>query len=355
MDHFLKLIAIGLLQQEKIVQEGKAQPITLLNEYIRQGWEQLCYHCFSIGKLPPQTLPEFVKWLHTPVNQWSIGVDYELPLLEEGYPGALCVQLGEAYAHTFNPRLELEDEKFRQLYQCCRELNLPEDYTRAREFINRNGFVADFYGGFENNWHLEVALLLQNCYERIPSKCLRYEGDQPYIYLCPHCGWVLEWNNRGEASCHEDGVCADEIGDLGELAKPHPFINGMARTTAGVQRYVAAPEVTLIKLYDELRQEWGLNCQLYPHLDAYDLLIEFPSGRRWAVDVKDYRRAAGLAVRLERFNYIPAWDRAFYVFPDYRAKPAYLNEFKNYWKAEKDVAFMRCSDFVNEVEKEFKR
>src|SRR5258708_40357802 len=129
----------------------------------------------------------------------------------------------------------------------------------------------------------------------------------------------------------------------------------MARTKEGIQRYVVAPEVTLIALYDKLTKEWGLNCALFPELDTYDLLIKFPNGKAWAVDVKDHRSAVRLAVNLLPFRWFPVWDRAFYVFPDYHADTAYLNEFRNYWPSEKDVSYCGASTFVDWVREELNR
>jgi hypothetical protein len=311
--------------------------------------------------MPPRTIPQLVDWLHQPIEAWDgIGERFKREeatrlLLVNGYPSELCVQLASRFVNTYDPHLELQDDNFRQFLEACRDIQDPEQYAEVRTFINLTPLVEDFHEQVSGNprWRAEVRPWLNRCYEDIPRACIRRHGGELYIYLCPYCSWVLLWN-RNEASCHLNGPCAFIDGNLSEKARQVPYLVGMARTTEGVQRYVVAPEITLIRIHSRLSREWGLRCSLYPQFDAYDLLIEFPNGKRWAVDVKDHRRAVELAINLNltRFRYVPPWNRAFYIFPNYQATPGYLNEFGNYWKPEKDVDFMGARDFLTEVQKE---
>lgn len=82
----------------------------------------------------------------------------------------------------------------------------------------------------------------------------------------------------------------------------------MCRTTEGIQRYVVAPEVTLLTLRDDLTKLHGVHCELFPRFDAYDMLISLPSGKKWAVDMKDHRDPARLGGSLKPFSTVPAWD-----------------------------------------------
>jgi hypothetical protein len=358
----LNMLAIGVLQQEKAVHEGNAVTVTLLNEHLQRGWEQLCFLCFGAGQTPPLTLPELVRWLHMPVAEWAVMGEmlaqqgYSLPLLENGQASELCIQLAEPFVNTYNPRLELEDTFFRALHETCGRIGDPEQYTNARTFINRNSMLRDPYESIAAHlaWHDDVRQPLMACFEPIPRECLRTRGGKSYILLCPHCGWTLRWRGD-EAICHTDGICAALYGDLSQSERWVPYVRDMARTKEGVQRFVVAPEVTLFQLYDTLTKEWGLHCTLFPQFDAYDLLIAFPSGLRWAVDVKDHRRAAALAINLTPFRPYPEWERAFYVFPDYRADANYLQEFRNHWRQEKDIEFVGLHAFVATVRKEVNR
>lgn len=171
---------------------------------------------------------------------------------------------------------------------------------------------------------------------------------------CPHCGWTLVWKRDGSAHCHEDGVCTDlySLTDYDD-DKEHqvPYHPDMVRTKEGIQRYVVAPEISLKQMYDALQREWNIQCDLFPNFDSYDLVVKMPNGNHWAVDVKDWRNAVSLAIGVSQtpFRYLPEWDKAFYIFPTYRATQSYLNEFRNYWVPQKDVTFMSQHKFLEVV------
>lgn len=123
------------------------------------------------------------------------------------------------------------------------------------------------------------------------------------------------------------------------------------RTKEGIQRFVVAPEVQLVKLYDDISTMHGVICTLFPEFDAYDLQIRWGGGT-WAVDFKDQWHPARLARRLTPFARYPQWDRAFYVFPDHRASPSYMNTFKSHWRTERGVQVKKLSAFKSLVRKE---
>lgn len=354
--------AIGLFQQAGTSSEFGASPVTLLNEYLRRGWEQLCYICFYAGEMPPLTIPELVKWLHCPASSWPAigpeisrqGQDY--PLLAEGTATEFCARLAEPFINSYNPRLELEDAYFRALYEACLSIGLQARYTEARTFLHHNPVLSDPYESIAANliWNDEVRRRLMACYELVPHQCIRLRAGRAYIMRCPHCDWPLQWRGE-EAFCHQGGVCADLFGDLADVGHWQEYRDSMARTKEGVQRFAIAPEVALFELTERLDREWGLSCALFPEFDAYDLHITFPGGQHWAVDMKDYRYATVLASKLTVFACYPEWDRAFYVFPDYRADQSYLNAFRNSWTPQKDVDFMSMSAFVKAVRWELER
>lgn len=357
----LNFFAVGLYRLDKLSQKDNVVALLPLNLEFRQGWELLCYICFQAGELPPRTLSELVQWLRTPVSHWEVSTrllaaKFNAPLIEaSGILSALCIELASPLVEAINLRQEMEDALFRQIYQFCWDTGDVDGYSNVREFINRSKVLEDVYSGItvNLNWHDEVRALLTRCYETIPKRCIRQDSEGKYIARCPHCGWVLEWK-RDEATCYEGGSCAELKGDLGEHRVRQPYISGMVRTTSGIQRYVAAPETALLSLVDTVSAWWGVHCTLYPNLDAYDLLIEFPNGKRWAVDLKDYKRAVSLAFALrdKPFKFEPRWDKAFYVFPDYRANQAYLVEFGNYWQREKDVHYVGLQKLIALAKKE---
>jgi hypothetical protein len=341
-ERILAFLSVGLLQQSEQIDEGKALPVPLLNEHLQRGWEQYSYQCFCAGKIPPMTLAELVALLHRPVEEWIVldkgYVTVDGPLLENGYPSDTCEAYGADLVGSQVLDLELEDRYFRSLFDACKQHGNATHYARAREFLVRQHVLDDPLASLvaDGNWPVVVRTSLKNCYEKVPRACVRHGR----VMLCPHCGWTLEWQ-KDTARCHPGGVCADLCGDFGQTDDTIPYHPMLMRTRAGIQRYVVALELALINLYDKLRVEWGARCELYPEFDMFDLLITFSNGQRWAVDFKDYRRARKLAIALnERPFAFTGWDRAFYAFPDHRARPEYLNEFSNYWIRQKDVSFV---------------
>ena len=66
----------------------------------------------------------------------------------------------------------------------------------------------------------------------------------------------------------------------------------------GVEKYIAQPGIYEIQL-EEYCKSLGLECQLWPGRDNYDLKIVFPNKTIWVIDVKAYKDATNLAWKLE--------------------------------------------------------
>ncbi len=364
-DHMLArllvFLSVGLLKQADAQVQDMPAPITLDHDDLQNGWEQYSYLCYSAGCTPPRTLPEFIRLLHVPLPEWPVigdlcrEAEFADPLLKSGRPTALCDRLGAPHLGSHVIDLELDDQYFRILHDACKQTSAPDQYSRAREFLVRNPAVDDAFEAIVANgvWTDTVRESLKRCYESIPSACIRNRGNQKVIVICPHCGWPLVWEGS-KARCHAGGVCAALFGDLSQSEIWRQYQSAMMRTRGGIQHYVVAPELALIGLYDKLSKEWGLRCTLYPEFDAYDLLVTFADSRRYAVDLKDHVSPVRLAIALHdrTFRFWPEWDKAFYLFPDYRADEGYLREFENYWTPQKDVTFMRVRDFLTKVRQE---
>lgn len=360
MEMILTRFAHGLIEQERRARDGKFESVMKLNPHIRHAWEQLSYHCWSVGIKPPATVPELVTWLHKAPTQWTqppeaLGIEpkWTQPLMEDGAPTEFADSLAEVLKGETQTRLALEDLHFRKLHTLCREMGKPELYSRLRTFLIRNPILEDVFDQIEADftWGDTVRPLLRECYEPIPLACVKSHHGKKQIALCPHCGWTLQWK-RGEARCHTGGPCTLAAqGDLGLNAIWKSYQPEMQRTKEGIQRYVVAPEVLLIQLHDRLSQRRGVICALFPEFDAYDLLIRWDGGA-WAVDLKDHKHPARLARKLPPFARYPHWERAFYVFPDYRASISYLEAFSSCWRAEPNVEYLKLSAFIHLVNQE---
>lgn len=352
----LKLLAVGLLQEENKNRRTSDQ----INIYIKQAWEYICLLTYLHDFEVPERVSDLAIYLHEPVENWPVLGEHCLQLglsgsiLEDNALSPQFRALGEGIARSYKPNLALEDSHFRKLFDECRLVNDAKSYTAIRYFLNKNPYHYDFYAIENPAWNESFNKLVSRCYERIPQACIRGTGKQRYIVTCPHCAWPLLWNQLGEARCHEDGACAEiyQLGDYSDYEEHRqPYQDGMIRTKEGIQRFVVAPEVSLIQVYETLKSQNFIQAELYPNLDSYDLLLILPNGKRWAVDLKDWKSAVTLAVGLREntFRFLPEWDSAFYVFPDYRANAAYLNEFKNYWIPQHSVEFISQSQFLEIV------
>lgn len=354
----LTRLSVGLIQQH-----SQSEPISLLNPYLKQAWEYVCLCAYLDGVQPPDTLEAFVRWMHQPVElQGSFGahcaeINLTGPILHNGELTSPFRALSERVANTYKPHLEMEDAHFRQIFEWCRENNDSDSYRAIRTFLVRNPIHADLYGIENPPWDYQLTPLFFRCYEPIPRAAIRSQQGVRYIVNCPHCGWPLRWDTYDDADCHPDGVCGQLYDPLADYDhEPEAMLlyhDELYETKAGIQRFVVAPEIALMELADVLQEMPHLQVELYPGVDSYDMLLTFPDGQRWAVDVKDWESAVSLAIGISEipFSYRPPWDRAFYVFPDYRATPSYLNEFDSYWNGQSGVTYAGMRAFLKQVRK----
>ena len=94
-----------------------------------------------------------------------------------------------------------------------------------------------------------------------------------------------------------------------------------------VWRYSTIPGWEEWRLAEKLRAIAGVTAQLWPHTDAYDLLVEV-AARRWKrqVDLKDYTDPGRLAAELGRKQALRHHEMVI-VVPGYRANQVgLLNE-----------------------------
>jgi len=105
-------------------------------------------------------------------------------------------------------------------------------------------------------------------------------------------------------------------------------------------------------------RERGLQVELWPEFDRYDLRLRFADGEAWAVDVKDWAEPSLLARRVNAqaapFTSGPRWSRAFFVFPQerQRERPDYVRAFENHCHVLSDgVEAAFEVDFLEEVKR----
>jgi hypothetical protein len=351
----LTFFAVGLVRQCVAIYQGQPKAVTELDSHLRAGWEKLSFQSYADGLTPPLTLSDLVAWLHKPLAEWGIALPEgwaDKTLLQDAVPTDFCDKLGTELANVNDLRLEMQDASFRELHKYCRDLGDTALYSAMREFLIQNPILDDLVPAIQQDrrWPSEVRNLLRRCFESIPAACIKKHDGQEWIAVCPHCGWTLAW--AGDTPfCHRGGVCESVYGEGFEGLAWRSYDSAMCRTTEGIQRYVVAPEVPLLTLRDDLTKLHGVRCELFPHFDAYDMLISLPNGKKWAVDMKDHRDSARLGRTLKPFSTVPAWDKAFVVFPQHRKDRDYLNRFKNHWKRAKNEDVCFADELMRDVRK----
>ncbi len=97
----------------------------------------------------------------------------------------------------------------------------------------------------------------------------------------------------------------------------------------GLRRFVTLPGLAEIRLERRLLK-LKLKVELWPEFDSYDLHIEFPDGKAWAVDVKDWANPFLLALRVKNIPLNPPLEMGYFVFPDERSRQSdYVRAFRN--------------------------
>jgi len=150
------------------------------------------------------------------------------------------------------------------------------------------------------------------------------------LHICRTCDNLLLRDSLDGLACADERCRRQATWRQGRVLSVRDGVFWLARP---LRTFVAAPGRTEIRLSRRVAR-MGIAVDLWPSFDAYDLRVVFPSGRAWAVDVKDWANPFLLARQVRRIPEAPVWDRAFFVFPQERLRrPDYLRAFRNHSRA----------------------
>lgn len=158
----------------------------------------------------------------------------------------------------------------------------------------------------------EAMSVLNTAYEKIPAGC----------YRCPVCGWTLTFDGMQAYCCNFSCTCTklkpDELESISEF--------GNFRLEHGAMRYIALPGRLELQI-QEYAAKQGLQTELWPNKDQFDIGITFQNGAYWAVDAKTHSNPYRLKKEIEddtNFRRVKA-DKKFYVIPNelQRERPDY--------------------------------
>jgi len=188
----LARLAVGLMRQEDSRQHGTGRPVSHLDEYLQQGWNQLYALCLGLDIKPPRHLPDLVHWLHLPLEEWPIPLPstrapLEGALLSYGIPTETCRELDREIGGAIHPERELADLTTKRILDMCWSGQLSEgfdpaeQYTRWRTFVCRHKVLLEGKITIvsDPSWAPEIRDELLKCYEPILQACIRYEQGTP--------------------------------------------------------------------------------------------------------------------------------------------------------------------------------
>ncbi|WP_371782547.1 restriction endonuclease-related protein [Streptosporangium subroseum] len=247
-----------------------------------------------------------------------------------------------------------------------RELQSEIDQETAYALLKKQGDQAVYVAGRSDLIRHPAGPVNELCELRLPPLIADFYKEIPYnsVYRgwwfpCPICAWPMRLVIRKNAGAtvgvthcwhapHADlgasylfrlPVDSNAPELLPEPSPPRPSgreavlypdvkevpqalpADGHKALTRGIWRYTTVPGLPELALYDRLAER-GLKVQMWPILDAYDLLVEVGPKRgkkkSFKVDVKDYTSATTLA----KLIHAQDGDRGgadWLVVPDYRA------------------------------------
>lgn len=308
----LRFLATGLVEWEDTPPDKRIQT----PQPLRLGMSRMnsASNLFSIPA--PSTLPELFEWAARPIKSWLptqklLIIPNNATLIEDG----MISDFAREWALTGNDSIHQNQELIlADLKSHCERKQFEDSYRKARELIvsypvltlaelrrkldpKALAKVRDFFK-LDEGFYRPVADLF----------------ELTEYHLCPRCGYILRlW--EGEYVCRKQSC--ESIVRQQNLKKtriiPSEKINEWVAVTPGVHRYGTIPGIWEVFLRDELNN-LGAKVTLYPQIDKYDLLVEFPNSKKWAIDVKDWSFVT--KERLAKVYCQPDGDATFVVFPD---------------------------------------
>ncbi|GAA1874404.1 hypothetical protein [Myceligenerans crystallogenes] len=259
----------------------------------------------------------------------------------------------ECMERIVNTNRDVMGEKFenaimKRVFQACQAAESPESYVAFRRLLISEPTLTkkEMTAWFTEIDLQPVAEILEACYTTAPASLCR---DGRYAQ-CDGCGCLLRPAERDEWQCDLDRCRGSRTRVRRYLDADTP--GGVHHLEFPLRVFVTGPGIFEVGLERKLRKR-GLKVLMWPAYDAYDLLITFPDGTRWAIDVKDYAHPGILGARFPGFRSNPPADKKFLVVPDYRNKKRYRLRFGNARKnaGKSSMALTFEKELLQEVDK----
>lgn len=265
----------------------------------------------------PSCVPEMIELMaDRPVHAWLPGSTSDTVLVhaDTRTPTQACVEL--ALDTTRDPFGEQhENDILIKALTACRHADSPESYVAFRRLLITRPVLTDHELATQRAELdlLPVADLLDRSYGRVAP---RWQRDGEYAE-CARCHCLLRPISTDRWQCDLDRCRASTVtvGRTLDAATP----GGIRQLTLPLRTSITGPGLFEVDLETSLLQR-GLAVEMWPGFDAYDLLVTFPDGARWAIDVKDHASPGLLGRTFAGLPSEPPHDRVFLVVPDYRRR-----------------------------------
>jgi hypothetical protein len=353
----LHLLATGLMSLARTFERGEVLALPY-PQPLQQGMNRLAVATLRRGVAPPQSLADCLRWCRQPLSQWPVQLieveDEEAILLDGVLPTDFCESWALAGA---SPDVEAELSEQRILHgvlDFCRNAEAPGTYVAFRRLIIERPVLSEWeLQQKKNSPELEIlAEHIESAYERSPAACITREQT---LFCCSTCGNLMLQSAGGTRLCEEERCrrAPNHVVPDRELQASE----GILWLKRGLRRFVAAPGRGELRMEAALRER-GLEVELWPQFDLYDLRVRFEDGEAWAVDVKDwgYPRLLARHVNAQEvpIPHTPPWTRAYFVFPEERrqSQPNYVAAFKSHCTVlSPSLGAAFEGDFLNDVDR----
>lgn len=287
------------------------------DDVVLRSYNLLVLSMLDHGIEPPPSVPHMIDLIAgRPAHTWLPGSDSEAVLVHADTRSATQECLELMLPNAADPFTEkFENGIIRRVFDACRMARSPESYVAFRRLLVEHPVLtrAELTEASGELDLLPVAEILPECYAPAPGHLVR-DG---HVKECGRCHCLMLPMGKHGWQCGMDR-CYASGGDADDGRELHTRLD-IFQLQFPLRTFITGPGMFEVELEHDLLDR-GLQVQMWPEYDAFDLLVTFASGLRWAVDVKDYANPAVLGRRFAGIPPSPPRDRAFLVVPDYRFK-----------------------------------
>jgi hypothetical protein len=284
----------------------------------QRALDRIAAECLLHGAPPPRSLPDLITWCaQRPVRDWPLKLppDEVAPgdrLIEPHTrtPTQLCYEWALRVADTGTELYE--KQVMLGAMSLCRGANAPESYTAFRRLLIERPVLTRSDLALLNGDPdlLPVIDLVREAYRPAPAGSA-VDGE---FASCKGCRCLLVPAGTGEWWCEQDRCRGEGRAKIGVRYRADADVLQLARP---LRIFVTGPGRAEIELERSLAR-LGLQVEMWPGYDAYDLRAHLPNGTAWAIDVKDRASPAMLGMDATPLPTTPSYHAAFLVVPQYR-------------------------------------